>query len=135
MQALYDRMFENLINGLPIVRSMLITKPNDTALLNKAAPLIDNKYLLGQYILVCPIMDPDSSNGGSHQIYLPRPDSWFSFNLRIDGNLDSVGIPLSAPVEGGSWFSFNALISSDAAKLPYITPLYIREGDLFDQGT
>ena len=130
MQALYDRMFENLINGLPIVRSMLITDPDDTALFNQAAAFIDTQYLLGHYILVCPIMDPDDVNGGSRLIYLPRPDSWFSFNLRSNDDSDSVGVPLFAPVEGGSIFPFNARISSDPSHTPYITPIYIREGKL-----
>ena len=128
MQALYDRMFENLINGLPIARSMLITDPNDTALMNEAAAFIDNQYLLGHYILVCPIMDPDNVNGGSRQVYLPRPDSWFPFNLRIDEGSSNVGVPLSARVEGGSIFSFNARITSAPAQFPYITPIYVREG-------
>ena len=132
IQALYDRMFENLINGLPIARSMLITDPSDSALLNEAAGLIDNQYLLGHYILVCPVMDPDNFNGGSRQVYLPRPDSWFSFNLRIDGGPDDVGVPLNAPVEGGSNFSFNAIIKSDPAHFPYITPIYVREGQSHD---
>ena len=128
MQALYDRMFENLINGLPITRSMLITDPDDTNLFNKAAEFIDNQYLLGHYILVCPIMDPDNGSNGSRQIYLPRPDSWFSFNLRIDGDLKSIGVPLLAPTKDGSTFSFNAKISSDPSSHPYVTPIYVREG-------
>lgn len=129
MQALYDRMFENLISGLPIARSMLITDPDDTALMNEAASYVDNQYLLGHNILVCPILDPDNVNGGSRQIYLPRPDGWFSFNLRIDqSNADDVGVPLDAPVEGGSVFSFEARIRSDPNHFPYITPIYIREG-------
>ena len=129
MQALYDRMFENLINGLPIVRSMLITDADDTALLNEAAPFIDNQYLLGHYILVCPITDPDSVNGGSRQIYLPRPDSWYAFNLRIDGDASQIGVALSNPQEGGSLISYFAGINSDPSHTPYITPIYIREGN------
>ena len=135
MQALYDRMFENLINGLPIARSMLITDPNDTALFNEAAAFIDNQYLLGHYILVCPIMDPDNVNGGSRQVYLPRPDSWFSSNLRIDGDSNNIGVPLSAPVQGGSIFPFDATIRSDPSHFPYITPVYIREGKLLSTGS
>ncbi|KAG7041572.1 hypothetical protein JMJ77_0003674, partial [Colletotrichum scovillei] len=34
MQVLYDTMFANLINGLPIARAMLITDPEDTTLFN-----------------------------------------------------------------------------------------------------
>ena len=134
MQALYDRMFENLMNGLPIARSMLITDPDDTALLDEAAAYVDNQYLLGHYILVCPIMDPDDSNGGSRQVYLPQPDSWFPFNLRIDEDPGNVGAPLNAPVEGGTLFSFGARISSNPAQFPYITPIYVREGKSHDTG-
>ena len=131
IQALYDRMFENLINGLPIARSMLITDSGDTALLNEAAAFVDNQYLLGHYILVCPIMDPDNVNGGTRQVYLPRPDSWFVFNLRIDGDSNALGVPLSAPQEGGSIFQFFARINSDPGHTPYITPIYIREGESY----
>ena len=128
MQALYDRMFENLINGLPIARSMLITDPYDAALINEAIPFLDNQYLLGHYILVCPIVDPDDSEGGSRTIYLPHPNRWFPFNLRIDQGPDNVGVPLNTPVDGGSHFSYNAKITSNPAQFPYITPMYIREG-------
>ena len=126
MQALYDRMFENLINGLPIARSMLITDPDDTALFNQAAAFIDTQYLLGHYLLVCPVMDPDDVNEGSRLVYLPRPDSWFSFNLRTEEDSNIVGVPLLAPVEGGSIFPFNTRISSDPSHTPYITPMYVR---------
>ena len=135
MQALYDRVFENLVNGLPIARSMLITDPDDTALVDEAAAYVDNQYLLGHYILVCPIMDPDDSNGGSRQVYLPRPDSWFPFNLRIDEDPGNVGVPLNAPVEGGANFSFGARISSNPAQFPYITPIYVREGKSHETGS
>lgn len=128
MQALYDPMFENLINGLPITRSMLITDPDDTALFQQAASFIDNQYVLGHSILVCPVMDPQSVNQGSRQVYLPRPDRWFSFNLRIDGGPNDVGVPLLAPQEGGSILTFDATISPDAKTHPYATPIYVREG-------
>ena len=128
LQALYDRMFENLINGLPVARSMLITNPNDTALPREAASFVDNQYLLDHYILVCPIMDPDDVNGGSRKIYLPRPDNWFAFNLRIDGDDNNIGVPLGNLQDGGSFLQYNAVINPDPGHLPYITPIYVREG-------
>ncbi|KXH46076.1 hypothetical protein CNYM01_10539 [Colletotrichum nymphaeae SA-01] len=81
MQVLYDTMFENLINGLPIARAMLITDPEDTTLFNANDDFIDNQYLLGHNILVCPVLNP----GVNHRpVYLPGSDQWYPLNLRID---------------------------------------------------
>ncbi len=135
IQALYDRMFENIINGLPITRSMLITDPDDTALFNQAAGFIDNQYLLGHYILVCPIMDPGTADQASRQIYLPHPDSWFAFNLRIDGPSDSIGVALSPPYESGKTFTLNAKISTNASTHPNTTPIFVREGKSPNNGS
>ncbi|KAK0376199.1 hypothetical protein CLIM01_06465 [Colletotrichum limetticola] len=81
MQVLYDTMFANLINGLPIARAMLITDPKDTTLFNANDDFVDNQYLLGRNILVCPILNP----GVNHRpVYLPGSDKWYPLNLRID---------------------------------------------------
>ncbi|KXH41643.1 hypothetical protein CSIM01_13629 [Colletotrichum simmondsii] len=80
-QVLYDTMFANLINGLPIARAMLITDPEDTTLFNANDDFIDNQYLLGHNILVCPVLNP----GVNHRpVYLPGSDQWYPLNLRID---------------------------------------------------
>lgn len=74
--------------------------------------------------MVCPIMDSHVVNNGSRDVYLPQPDNWYSFNLR----LDTRGVRLAPPVEAGSVITYNAYISSDPAHLPYVTPIYVREG-------
>ncbi|KAL3421005.1 hypothetical protein PVAG01_07450 [Phlyctema vagabunda] len=133
IQVLYDAMFANLTNGLPIARSMLITDPDDTSLFNEGSDFIDNQYLLGSQILVCPIMDPGTY---TRDVYLPQTDAWFPSNLRV--NVDGFGsdslqhaAALSDPIAGGSTISYYCPIP-DAIKnkdqMAYSVPVYIRAG-------
>lgn len=76
-------------------------------------------------LLVAPVMHKEDEEGGHRKIYLPQPDNWYKFNLGIDGSL---GTPLSPKIEGGSKFDVDAHIASEAAFLPQITPMFVREG-------
>ncbi|KAK1449549.1 hypothetical protein CPAR01_00629 [Colletotrichum paranaense] len=81
MQVLYDTIFGNLINGLPIARTMLVTDLEDTSLFNANDNFIYNQYLLSHNILVCPVLNPGVNY---RPIYLPGSDQWYPLNLRID---------------------------------------------------
>lgn len=138
MQVLYDAMFANLIHGLPIARSMLITDPQDTSLFNESARFIDNQYLLGHNILVCPITDPSIS---TRDVYLPQNDTWYASNLRV--NIEGYGpdplmhaAGLGAPVPGGTTLSFYCPVPDAGAhrdQIAYVTPVYIRAGAIIPQ--
>ncbi|KAI5839123.1 alpha-1,4-glucan lyase [Morchella snyderi] len=109
MQLLYDTMFENQFHGLPIARSMasppppppflILTDPQDTTFFNETQGFLDNQYVVGQDILVAPIMhgrqEPDvgwaepaqrcpglrHARGWGRDVYFPLRYSWYQSNL------------------------------------------------------
>ncbi|RPA89096.1 hypothetical protein L873DRAFT_736722 [Choiromyces venosus 120613-1] len=129
LQLLYDAMFEHQFNGLPIARSLVITDSEDLSLLGEQDWVLDNEYMVRNDLLVCPVMHQQSVAGGHRSIYLPQPDGWYKFNLRIDdGTLRHDGVPLEKRIPGGSKFEADAHIASEPAFLPNITPMFVREG-------
>lgn len=88
--------------------------------------MLEDEYIVGNDLLVAPVMHKQEHEGGHRKIYLPQPDYWYRLNLRIDK--DSIGVPLEKRIEGGSKFDVDAHIASDAAFLPNITPMFVREG-------
>ncbi|KAJ0375304.1 hypothetical protein COL26b_006515 [Colletotrichum chrysophilum] len=109
MQVLYDAMFANLIHGLPIARAMLITDPDDMSLFNDNDDFIDNQYLLGHNIMVCPVLNPGIYN---RDVYLPGTDNWYPSNLRVNAQgfgsdpIFKHAAELKPFVPGGSTISF-----------------------------
>ncbi|KAH7006487.1 glycosyl hydrolases family 31-domain-containing protein [Fusarium venenatum] len=140
LQVMYDYMFANLINGLPIARAMLITDPLDTNLFNNNEDFIDTQYLLGHNILVCPIVDPQVFN---RDIYLPGTDLWYPSNLEVDNGRNLGHDPilkhaadLKEPVQGGRTISYGCSIRATFGNLdniPFVTPVYIRGGAIIPQ--
>ncbi|KAH9225626.1 glycoside hydrolase family 31 protein [Colletotrichum gloeosporioides 23] len=139
MQVLYDAMFANLIHGLPIARAMLITDPDDTSLFNDNDEFIDNQYLLGHNIMVCPVLNPGVYN---RDVYLPGTDHWYPSNLRVNAQgfgLDPIfkhAAQLEKSVPGGSTISFGCGIPDavhDPEQMAFVTPVYIREGAIIPQ--
>jgi len=61
----------------------------------------------------------------TRKLYLPYPDGWYPMNLRPD---DSLGEALPSIVRGGQHIEYDCRISDQESQLPYITPMYIREG-------
>ncbi|RPA96223.1 hypothetical protein L873DRAFT_1791713 [Choiromyces venosus 120613-1] len=134
LQLLYDAMFEHQFNGLPIARSLVITDSEDLSLLGEQDWVLDNEYMVRNDLLVCPVMHQQSVAGGHRSIYLPQPDGWYKFNLRIDdGTLRHDGVPLEKRIPGGSKFEADAHIASEPAFLPNITPMFVREGGIIPQ--
>ncbi|KAI9657188.1 MAG: hypothetical protein M1821_003355 [Bathelium mastoideum] len=140
LQVLYDAMFANLITGLPIARAMLITDPDDTSLFNANDDYIDNQYLLGHNILVCPILNPGISN---RDVYLPGSEAWYPSNLRINNSgfgPDPLGVKHAAslgdPVSGGTTLTFGCSIpdaTNNPTQVAFVTPVYIRAGAIIPQ--
>ncbi|KOS22241.1 Alpha-glucosidase 2 [Escovopsis weberi] len=54
MQLLYDTMFENVVTGLPIARSMVITDDQDKTLFSTNQAFTSSQYLVGNDLLVAP---------------------------------------------------------------------------------
>ena len=76
-------------------------------------------------LLVAPALIPESVSN-VRRLYLPYPDRWFPMNLRPD---EPIGAPLAPAADGGSRINYSCLISDQDSQLPYITPMYIREGE------
>ncbi|KAF4452162.1 alpha-1,4-glucan lyase [Fusarium austroafricanum] len=127
MQLLYDAMFENMVTGLPIARAMVITDDIDRSLFsNDNQYFTRSQYMVRNDLLVAPALIPEAKRQ-TRKLYLPYPDKWYSMNLRPD---EPLGAPLLSPAEGGSRVEYNCLISDEEKQMPYITPMYIREGGI-----
>lgn len=90
--------------------------------------------MVRQDLLICPVMEPQGYETGNRQveqweIYLPQPNKWFDFNLRTmkDGSL---GVPLTAVRDGGTKVLWDCSINNNEDHIPYITPMFIRAGQL-----
>ena len=133
LQLLYDAMFDYQFTSLPIVRPLVVTDPNDLTLLGDNEWCLDNQYMAGADLLVCPVLEPETTSGGGREIYLPQTNDWYPFNLGIELNprLDSVhpyGTRLRKKLRGGSRFFVDAHLSANDSCVPNICPMFIREG-------
>ncbi|CAF3441856.1 hypothetical protein SNK03_007732 [Fusarium graminearum] len=127
MQLLYDAMFENMVTGLPIARAMVITDDIDRSLFSADNQgFTRSQYMVRNDLLVAPALIPESKRR-TRKLYLPYPDKWFTMNLRPDEDL---GAALIEPANGGSRVEYDCRISDQDSQLPYITPMYIREGGI-----
>ncbi|KAF5576151.1 alpha-glucosidase 2 [Fusarium pseudocircinatum] len=139
LQVLYDYMFANLINGLPVARAMLVTDPFDTSLFNSNQGFIDNQYLLGHNILVCPQVEEKARR---RDVYLPNSDKWYPSNLRVNNQgfgpdpiLKHAAV-LQKPAPGGKIVDYDCHIPdavADPEQVAYVTPVYIRGGAIIPQ--
>ncbi|MCF6283397.1 MAG: hypothetical protein L3J28_14550 [Candidatus Polarisedimenticolaceae bacterium] len=123
MQLFYDCMFENTLHeyGLPLVRPMFITDDHDYALFNDKQAFLNNQYFVGNDLLVAPVLDKESRGGnGWRDIYLPVDNKWYAFKNNRQ--------KLNDPVTGGSTIPYDAHISDDSQHIPFILPMYVREG-------
>lgn len=77
-------------------------------------------------LLVAPALFKESDYQ-RRDIYLPSSNSWFPMNLRPHSD-DNIGEALGQKVPGGSNISYDCHIASDDSQLPYVCPMYIREG-------
>lgn len=71
MPYLYTAFAQNAYKGYPIIRPVFMAEPKNTQLRN-----IDDCYLLGEKVLVAPILKPASIR---RTVYLPEGD-WYNFN-------------------------------------------------------
>ena len=76
---LYDLFFEHLINGLPIIRPLVMEYPNDKNTFD-----LNDEYMVGENILVAPIVTQGSTK---RMIYLPKGE-WINYftNKTYSGN-------------------------------------------------
>ncbi|KAH7188137.1 glycosyl hydrolases family 31-domain-containing protein [Fusarium flagelliforme] len=126
MQLMYDAMFENMITGLPIARAMVITDDIDRSLFTADNQWYTrSQYMVRNDLLVAPALLQEKDRA-TRRLYLPYPDKWFPMNLRPD----DLGVPLNKAANGGDHIEYDCRISADDAQIPYITPMYIREGGI-----
>jgi alpha-glucosidase len=98
MPFLYTEFYKASISGVPIMRPLLLEFPDD-----KTTYRIDTQFMVGENILVSPVMEPGST---SRWMYLPNGD-WFDFWTR-------------EKFTGGKWIDAKAPIDQ--------LPLFIRAG-------
>jgi alpha-glucosidase len=127
IQLFYDALFENIHTGRPICRPLFVTDECDEALFHDKLNFLNNEFLVGDDLLVAPVLDKQSqANGnGKRDIYLPTCSRWYEFkNNKLE---------LSSAIEGGTTiFDQDAGIDEKINKKPnrinHIVPLYVREG-------
>lgn len=135
MQLMYDAMYENMLNGLPIARAMIITDPFDGSLFAQNEIYTRSQYLVGHNLLHAPALIPKKS---TRKLYLPAPSNWYALNLRAFDDDTNLGAALKGKVAGGTYVHYTASIDAlwhrdedrlIAEQLPYVTPMYVREGE------
>ncbi|KAG8714735.1 hypothetical protein FRC09_017314 [Ceratobasidium sp. 395] len=132
MQLLYDQMFDNLLTGLPIARSLIISNEDDLSLVTENADYLDDEYMVGDDFLVAPVLWPQADRGNvTRMVYLPRPSSWWQCNLRADGPKSA--IPLGKSFEGGSLLPYDARMNDQESQIPWVTPMFIKYGAIIPQ--
>ncbi|CAE6473102.1 unnamed protein product [Rhizoctonia solani] len=133
LQLLYDQMFDNLLTGLPVARSLIITDEQDSSLVGENSDFLDDEYMVGDDLLVAPILHPQGPECEriTRVVYLPRPKSWWQCNLRAAG-ADSA-VPLGNEFKGGSLIPYDARLSLDESQIPYVTPMFIKFGAIIPQ--
>jgi alpha-glucosidase len=123
MQLFYDALFENTINGMPICRPMFLCCSGDKALYNDKLAFLSNQFFVRNDLLVAPILDKQAADNGhgKRDIYLPDGSNWYAY---MDNKF-----PLGPAVEGGTTVrDYDAYISDEPWHLPFILPMYVREG-------
>ena len=107
MPYFYRMAVEAHEKGLPILRPMLLEFPDD-----RTAPFADTQYMLGDSILVAPVMNPD----GIGEYYLPE-GLWTTRDLVFTGKT----------VQGGGWHK---------GTYDYFTlPLFVRQNTILVLGS
>lgn len=132
LQLMYDAMFENLINGLPIARAMVITDPLDASLFSSNEWYTAHQYVVRHDLLVAPVLYK-SSQRATRKVYLPAPDGWYQLNLRPDTDPGAPGAALGPRIRGGAYLEYDARISHEESQLPFNTPMFVREGAIIPQ--
>ncbi|MCU7921525.1 MAG: hypothetical protein KZQ88_02345 [Candidatus Thiodiazotropha sp. (ex Dulcina madagascariensis)] len=122
MQLFYDAMFENTLNGLPISRPLFLSDKTDAALFNDKQAFLDSQFLVGNDVLVAPILFKQyEGNTGIRDIYIPAGSDWFCYKDNRQ--------PLSDKMVGGMTFrNFDASITTDSGHIPFTAPVFIRSG-------
>ncbi len=127
LQLFYDAMFENTLNGMPICRALFLTNPDDAALFNDKQEFLNTEFMVRDSLLVAPILERERSDGdddskkGRRDVYLPAGNQWYQFTDHQK--------PLGEALEGGTAVcGFDATINSDPGHIPYIVPLFVKEG-------
>lgn len=123
LQLFYDAMFENTLNGMPVCRPLFVTDPKDKTLFGDSEAFMNTEFMVGKDLLVAPVLEKQSaSNGfGKRDVYLPAHSRWYQFKDSRD--------PLGNVINGGTNISqFDAYISAEENHIPYIVPIYVREG-------
>lgn len=111
-----------------------MTDTLDESLYTDGSEYLANQYMVRNDLLICPIMEPQSwSNGnrqlGQREVYLPQPNKWYDFNLRTMQN-GEIGKPLQPSRDGGQTIMWDGSISNKEDHIPYITPMFIRAGNV-----
>lgn len=82
------------------------------------------QYFLRNDLLVAPTVQQES-HAPLHTVYLPYPDGWYAMNLRPD---EKLGVALGPRTAGGQRVKYDCHISDEQGHIPYVNPMYIREG-------
>lgn len=123
LQLFYDATFENTLNNMPICRALFLTNPEDKALFNDKAEYLNTEFMVGNDLLVAPILEKEmiENSQGLRDIYLPYGNDWYQFTNHQ--------IPLQEAAKGGTMIlDYDSKIYNDPKHIPYIVPIFIKAG-------
>ncbi|MEO1258616.1 MAG: TIM-barrel domain-containing protein [Bacteroidota bacterium] len=121
MQLFYDCMFENTLGGLPISRPLFLLEHQDASLFGTNADFLNTQLFVGNDLLVAPVTEKESwGSQGRRNVYLPTGSNWFAFKNNTQA--------LSEKQAGGTTVAYDAHISTDPQHIPFVVPMYVREG-------
>lgn len=120
LQVFYDALFENLFNGLPISRMLIINEPGDKALYTDRASFLNYQFFVRKDLLVAATLHP-SSERQTVDIYFPIRSNWYQY---MDNKR-----PLQLPQTGGTTYrGYSTYINNDDQHIPFTLPIYVRSG-------
>ncbi len=100
VQVFYDAMYRSSQNGMPIARALFLNFPDDPGVLGENGGWLTSEFMLGDSILVAPIVGPAETAVPPTQprrdLYLPTDGQtqWYAF--------ENDQYPLLDPVPGGT---------------------------------
>jgi alpha-glucosidase len=110
LQLFYDSLYQCTQTGLPICRPMFVTDRQDLNVYQ--AQVLNTQFMVGNDLLIAPIVQPAAIGNNERSVYLPAGSDWFAYQ--------DATAALPQKNAGGQSFNWNAPLD--------LLPIYVRAG-------